>query len=214
MKNCFVLLLLISMNTISTSNAQAVQKGNVEASLGLGFGFYGTGNNIDDEINSIAIPGLINVRAQYAVAKWVSAGLIYERNGFLTDPDSTENAKSNNFYLGFTFRLLNKETTIVTTSLDLGLESNYSYEDEASKQEVTSKGGALQIGFGIKHFISEHIGIGYDFALASYAYDKLEDSDGNVWQYNDAGFGEPINLVNVEVGFVGVNHRIGVTYKF
>lgn len=209
MKKCFLGFLFLALLINHTASAQAVESGKLEAELGFGFGLYGLGDNIDNNESSIALPGLINLKAQYAITKWFSPGLMYERNGFITDPDSAENAKSGNFYLALTFRVLNTERTAVHTSINFG-SSNYEYEREGTNDKVSASGGAFQLGFGIKHFISDHIGIGYDFALASYAYDELK-VDGEVIQFLDL---DKLELVNYEIGFVGVNHRIGITYKF
>lgn len=202
---------IICLFFVQQSSAQAVQGKDVEVRLGLGFGLYGIGNNGPGDENDIAASGLLSLKGQYAIAKWFSLGLMLERNGYLTDPDSSENAIARNFYLSFCFRPVNKERTEVHINLDLGLGSNYSYEQEDSGEEISASGGTLQLGFGIQHFISEHIGIGYDFGLATYTYPQLENEDGDALQFYDVDKNE---VVDYEVGFVGVNHRLTVAYKF
>jgi hypothetical protein len=210
MKKTIVLLtVIIASASLHVLRAQAVPSGKLEAQLAVGFGLYALSDNVTDDVNSIGLPGLVNIKVQYAITKWFSPGLMYERNGFITDPDSAENAKSGNIYLSLTFRLANTEKTAVFTSLNFG-SSSYTYRNEFSKEKVTAEGGAFQWAFGIKHFISEHIGIGYDFALTSYAYDELKVGD-TVFQIWDA---DKKTLANYEINFVGVNHRIGVTYQF
>jgi hypothetical protein len=209
MKSILTLLVGFLLFT-NTSFSQCTKKGDIDGKVGFGFGIYNLANNDETEQNSGGVPGLITLSSAYALGDRWSLGLQYERNGFLTNKDSSDAARSHNLGLAGTYRFVNREKVAFYVDLILGI-SSFTYEKNqinGTLDKVTSSGSNLQLGLGMKQYFGQHIGWFWELAFTNYSYKKFTNKDGDVLKTDDGKFN------NLEIKMTGGNLRVGVCYKF
>lgn len=187
---------------------QIIQKNNVEIGAGIGIGIYGTSSNDSASTNSMAAAGLLQFSLHYAFNNRFSTGLFFERNGYITERDSSNKGYSLNPGLDFKFRLLNSESTTIFVNLTLAY-SYFKYEDIAAKNFVSSSGYTFQPGLGFSHYFSKTIGLFVQSNYATYKYNKLTDDKGNVLQTTQI-----TNKEDFRIKISGLNLKLGLTFKF
>jgi len=204
----FLLILLLPCFAFS----QAVEKNDLEIGLGVGLGIYGTSDNNPDKDsikeNSMAAAGLLNFSIHYAILKNFSIGILAERNGYITNKDSSNKGVSLNLGLDCQYRLLNKEKTLVFADL-FGGYSHFRYDNLSHKEYVIAKGNCLQLGIGFKHYFSKIIGMFIQSNYALYPYKKLVDTNNNIVKTGPAN-----NQKNYSIRISGLNLKLGLTFHF
>jgi hypothetical protein len=203
-----ILLVFLLLPIIGFS--QAVQKNDVEMAAGVGIGIYGTSDNNPDKDSSsessMAAAGLLNFSIHYAIINNLSIGILAERNGYVTEKDSSNKGVTYNVGLDCQYRLLNKEKTIVLANI-FGGYSRFRYEN---KQEwIVGKGICFHLGIGFKHYFSKTVGMFIQSDYALYPYKKLVNSKGELLKTG------PVNdQKNYGIKMSGLNLRLGLTFHF
>jgi hypothetical protein len=188
--------------------SQAIQKNNLELAAGVGVGIYGTSSNDSSSVNSMAAAGLIHLSLDYAMSNKFGVGLLFERNGFITERDSANKGVSLNAGLDVKYRVLNSEKTTIYFSL-AGAYSYFRYDDIRNDAWVSGNGFSLQPGIGFSHYFTKTVGLFIQSKYASYSYKKLQDTHGNVLQTNHL-----INNKDFSLKISGLNLKLGLTFKF
>ena len=187
---------------------QAVQKNNIELAAGIGVGIYGTSSNDSASENNMAAAGLMHLSLHYTISNRISTGLILERNGYVTERDSSNKGVSLNTGIDIKYRLLNSDKTTIFANLTAGY-SHFRYDDFTRKAFVSSNGYAFQPGLGFSHYFSKVIGIFLQSNYAIYKYNKLTDDKGNILETNSF-----TNKENFKIKISGLNIKFGLTFKF
>ncbi len=190
------------------ANSQAVQKNNIEIAAGVGVGIYGTSSNDSSADNSMAAAGLLHISLQYAISEKFSTGLFFERNGFITERDSSNKGVSLNTGLDVQFRVLNSEKTTIFFNI-AGAYSHFRYDDFSSNSWVSGNGLSIQPGIGFRHYFSKTIGMFFQSSYASYNYKKLADAKGNILQTSHIA-----DKKDLHIKISGLNLKLGLTFKF
>lgn len=192
--------------------SQAVEKNDIEIGLGAGFGIYGTSDNNPDadttNENSMAAAGLLNFSFHYAIFKNFSIGILAERNGYITNKDSSNKGVSLNLGLDCQYRLINKEKTLIFADIFGGF-SNFRYDNLSYHEYVTGNGVCFQLGIGFKHYFSKTIGMFIQSNYALYPYKKLVDSKNNVLKTGPVN-----NQKDYQIKISGLNLKLGLTFHF
>jgi len=191
----------------SQTFSQGVKQGNIGFDLGIGFGIYGANNNdvndsVDNGVNAAC--SLIPFNFSYALSNNFSAGLDFERNGFLNN-DSTF-AHSLNFGISGTYRFVNKEKCLFSFAGIVNV-SSLTFGDVYSDRRINGNGFNLQIIFTYSRFYGKHFGYFINTAYTFYKYTELYDEDGNYIKVNNGS-------VKYELSLFGANIRTGVCFKF
>jgi len=205
------LTLLLISNAIT---AQAIQKGDFEISAGSGFGFYGLATNEFEDNTNFGLPGVISLGVSYQLSNSFGLGINYERNGFLTDPDSNNKAVSNSIGLAVAYNVVNAEKNAVSLTLEVG-GSGFRYDDFKNEDYVVSTGGHLKLGGHYRHYFNDHLGFYLKLNLSSFTYTSFENQNGDqfkVYRLNDFGF--ITDERNFELRMIGMNFGFGLQYKF
>lgn len=188
------------------AEGQVISKGDIQVNAGTGFAIHGISSDDPNLQNDAALSGLINLSGYYNLSEKWGLGILYERNGFATEEDSSEAARSSNLMLGALYRIKNGEKGSFDISLLFG-PSYFEYERTDSGEKIRADGVTLQLGIGFKHYFGNTVGIFSDLLYSGYVYDKLEDEDDNVLQRSD-GKGD------VNIDFNGAHLRVGLALKF
>lgn len=202
------LLFLIAIFYPTFINAQVIQKTQLEIDAGIGAGIYGTTGNDSTSANSTAAAGLVQLSIHYAFSDKFSTGVLFERNGYLTERDSSNKGFSLNPGLDFKYRLVNSESTAIFVSLTFAY-SYFKYEDLAAKSFVSSNGYSIQPGLGFSHYFSKSLGLFIQSNYATYKYNKLTNDRGTVLQTKQVSDNE-----NFRIKFSGLNLKFGLTIRF
>ena len=204
----FLFILLLPCIVFS----QAVVKNDLEIGIGTGFGIYGTTDNNPDKDttneNSMAAAGLINFSIHYAIVKNFSIGILAERNGYVTNKDSSNKGVALNIGLDCQYRLMNKEKTLIFGNI-FGGYSHFRYDNLNLNEYVTGKSFCFQLGIGFKHYFSKTVGMFIQCNYALYPYKKLVDPDNNILKTG------PINdQKDYNIKISGLNLKLGLTLHF
>jgi hypothetical protein len=204
----FLLIILIPIFSYS----QAVDKKDIEIGIGAGFGIYGTSDNNPDsdttDENNMAAAGLLDISIHYAILKNFSIGILAERNGYLTNRDSSNRGVSLNLGLDCQYRLMNREKTLIFGEI-FGGYSNFRYDNLSYHEYVTGNGFCFQLGIGFKHYFSKTVGMFIQSNYALYQYKKLVDSKNNILKTG------PVNdQKDYGIKMSGLNLKLGLTFHF
>lgn len=209
MKN---IILLFTSALIYISGTAQYEQGDIDFSLGTGFGIYGGSTNNVDEVDTTGVDaacGLINVGVNYAIIDELSMGLSFERNSFVgqnNDSVSTDNyGLTNNFKFITEYRFVNSEKNALSFRAGLGL-SLLDFGDHMVSTFVKGNGLNFELGLNYEHYFGEHVGLFINAAYANYNYKKLENENGVIWRTNN-------DTDNFNIKFSGVNTRIGLQIK-
>jgi hypothetical protein len=195
--------LIIALNSV----AQMVNKGSFLRDAGTGFGLYQATDNDDSTGNSLVLPGLLNLYGEYQLTGRWGFGLLLERNGYLSDRDSSDRAHSFHAGISTAFRILNIKRTVVYAGALYGI-SSFSYKDLSNNRGVNSLGSNFQLLMGMRQYFSDHLGFFVHTCFTTAAYNELADEDGNILKTGDGS-----NKI-YRIRFSGANLRIGFSYKF
>lgn len=190
--------------------SQAIQKNDFEIAGGVGLGIYGTSDNNPEKDtsteSSMAAAGLINFSLHYAVINKLSIGILAERNGYVTNKDSSNKGVALNIGLDCQYRLINKEKTIVLANV-FGGYSHFKYDNK--EEWVSSNGICFQLGIGFKHYFSKTVGMFIQSNYALYPYKKLVNSKNEILKTG------PVNdQKNYSIKISGLNLKLGLTFHF
>lgn len=209
MKTTFLIFLLLLPVLVFS---QAVDKKDVEIGIGTGFGIYGTSDNNPEtdttDENNMAAAGLLNLSIHYAIVKNFSIGILAERNGYVTNRDSSNKGVALNLGLDCQYRLMNKEKTLIFGEIFCGY-SNFRYDNLSYHEYVTGNGLCFQLGIGFKHYFSKTIGMFIQSNYAFYQYKKLVDSKNNILKTGSVN-----NQKDYGIKMSGLNLKLGLTFHF
>ena len=208
-----VLFLFITSIVFNSAYSQVLQKGNVDINAGVGFGIYTiTSNDYEDE-KSAGVPGLLTLGVAYQLTDAWSIGLNYERNGFVTDPDSNNKAVLNNMGITGSYNFVNGEKNVLHAFLGIGY-SSFRYDNLKDEEYVVGKGPQFQLGAGWKHYFGGKIGMYMNFSVPYYNYTKFKNGDGEELKiYRTNVLGQVIENKTYTISMVGANFRIGLLLK-
>ena len=211
MKN--IIISLLAIFAVNQASAQALEKGDFDIHVGLGFGIYSVTSNDFEDDNSAGVPGLFSVGIAYQLSDKWSLGLKYERMGFLTEADSNHKAVSNNFGVVVAYNFINAEKDILNASFETGY-SSFRYDDFKDQAYVIGSGPEFQLSATWKHYFGEKFGMYMNMSVPYFYYTNFkngEDDKLKVASYDSQG-----NLIEerlFSVSMVGVNFRVGLLLK-
>jgi hypothetical protein len=209
------LLIIISLLSGFAVKAQCFKTNNIDISLGAGLGVYATTTNDTSAKKDGAAALIIPISIEYSFSKAFSAGLFFERNGFIrgtdsattsTPKDSLNSATSLNYGIKGTYRFVCKEKNALYLFFKLGA-SDFKYTDIKSSNYAKSQGLYYQLGLGWKHYFGKNIGMFIDAAYAGYSYNKIYDKTGIVMRTNG-------NSEDFKIKLSGANLNLGLSIKF
>lgn len=196
--------------------AQALEKGDFDVKAGLGFGVYSLSSNEFEDNSGAGIAGLINVSGVYQFSNAFSAGLDFERNGFATDQDSNQRARSLNFGFVLNYNLLNAEKNVIQPFLQFGW-SNFTFDNYDQGDYVQSRGSYFQLGLTWKHYFTDGFGMFVNASCPWYSYNEFQNSKGQTYEIsrNTGTLSNPDVETRVfQVHMMGLNVRTGLAFKF
>ena len=199
-------ILSLVLSTIFISAQAQYEPGDIDISLGTGFGFYGAKTNDSDVDTSgvNAAAGLLNLGVNYTIANNYSIGLNFERNGFLTDT-TTAYGYTMNYKLNFQYRFINGEKNALGLQAGVGM-SSLKFVDENSTDYVKGNGLTYEFVLLFHHYFGERFGMFINAGYGNYSYKELRDQDGDLWLSDDNSESKTFSLS-------GVNARIGIQFK-
>lgn len=215
MKSYFKMMAIFIV-TYTNVESQILTKGDVDISLGVGFGIYTFTTNDYEDNSTAALPGLVNINAAYQLSDKFALGITFERNGFVTDPDSNIRATSLNFGLTAGYNIVNSEKNVLQPFLVVG-SSNFRFDNYNNQDYVKSNGTQVQLGLSWKHFFGETIGMFLNFSIPYYSYNEFVNSNGDTYEVSRlvTKNGVPVIESRVLQGVMsGVNFRTGVNLRF
>lgn len=211
-----LILMTIIIVTCSNVDSQILSKGDIDISLGVGFGIYTFTTNDYEDNSSAAVPGLLNVSAAYQISDKFALGIAFERNGFVTDADSNVKATSLNFGITAGYNIINSEKNVLQPFLVVG-SSNFRFENFNNQDYVKSNGTQVQLGLSWKHFFGETVGMFLNFSIPYYSYNQFVNSNGDTYEVSRlvTKNGAPVIESRVLQGVMsGVNFRTGINLRF
>jgi len=128
------------------------ENGDIDLSLGTGFGIYGASTNDVDEVDTNGVDAaasLLSFRANYSLTYNLAVGFVFERNGFITPNDSSNTdsyGNSFNYRFSSQFRFVNSEMNCFALKGEVGY-SMFKFGDRVSNEYV--KGSGLTYEFGL-----------------------------------------------------------------
>ncbi|MEQ8323784.1 MAG: hypothetical protein RIC15_02230 [Vicingaceae bacterium] len=195
------------------AQSQALQKGNVDIHLGVGFGIYSFTSNDFEDNTGAGVPGLFSLGVAYQLSDKWSLGINYERNGFVTDPDSNNRAVSNNVGLVGGFNFVNSEKNVLHVNLEAGY-STFRYDDFKDEDYVIGTGSQIQLGAGWKHYFGGVMGMYMNFSVPFFNYSQFKNSEGEQLVVRRTNiFGITTESRDYSITMNGVNFRIGLLVK-
>lgn len=196
----FLILFVISFNVLS-------QEGKITLGLGTGVGIYGGSTNENGKKDTSAVDAacaLISVLGEYTFVERLSGGFLIERNGFLTNTDSSEKATSLNVFATEKFRFVDNENN----KIFVGLAEGYSYLSFATHDgHAYGNGYCFQAGAGWEHFFTENIGMSLSAWYVWYQYSNIYDAFNNPVMVNNG-------TDDFTLTFSGANIKAGLVVKF
>jgi hypothetical protein len=208
----FAIISIVSL----PSFGQALVKGNFDIRVGTGFGVYTLTTNDYEDNTTGAVPGLLNVGVGYQITDAFVLGIDFERNGFVTDPDSNNRAISQNFGLTAGYNFLNKEKNVLQAFLHVG-SSTFTFENLDNQNDVKASGTQIQLGLAWRHYFGEVAGMFINFSIPYYSYNEFKNSDGDVYEVGRTTIvnGQPKYESKVfQATMTGMNLRVGLALKF
>jgi len=214
MKKSLLVLLLTLFWVVIYSQEKKKQDYNFKFNIfaGSGVGAYHGTSNLDsteeDLINAACM--LINIQADYIVFKRFAAGVIVERNGFLTARDSSDRAYSLNIGISARYKFVDRDFNTFFAEI-LPAFSYFTYQKLNSTQEydiVESNGFGFHTGIGWNHYFNTHLGMFISTCFPVYWYNTIiNTSTGEILTINN-----PSEDLNIR--FSGLNIKLGVAYRF
>ena len=217
MKKLFLIAFIgfISISAFSQEkNSTSLTSSKFNIGLSGGIGIYGGKTNDKSATNdSTAVDAacaIIKLHTDYSLFNKFTIGFVFERNGFLTNKDSSNSASSLNIGITAKYKFINKEFNKLFIEL-MPAYSYFTYQNEENhqKDKVESNGFNFQVGLGWDHYFGKHLGIYLGSYYTIYKYNKIVNADN----------GEPL-LVNYppeefNIKLSGVNLlKLGLLYRF
>ncbi len=209
----FILLLFVSFLSLNTFCQVNTNPHKLNMGLGFGLGVYGgQSNDINDKNDTTAIDAacaIIKLNFEYSIINTLGVGFSFERNGFLSNKDSSDNASSLNFGLSLKFKFISKEFN--TLYLDvIPAYSYFTYQKETNNHtdKIMSHGFNFQAGLGWDHYFGEHFGMYLSTYYTLYKYNLLYDDENYILKVNNPS-------ENFKIKFSGMNVlKLGFLYRF
>ncbi len=200
-----IVLILLAMN----ANAQ-YEPGDIDISVGAGFGLYGAkaSDGSQDSSGVNAGSGLLNLGVNYAILDKLALGVGFERNGFLTQNDSTDSdtyGYSYNYRLNLNYRFVNSAKNSLSIQSGAGI-SSFKFGDRKSGETVSGNGFTYEFDLMWQHYFGEHVGMFLNAGYVGYIYNELRNQDGDLWIVDE-------NSDAITFSLSGVNARIGLQFK-
>lgn len=229
----FIILLLKNSFIFSQSNPKTgiYPKGTINVGLGVGFGMYGAQDNDTSSVETRkidAICGLIPAFVDYSISKAFTIGFQFERNGFLTEKDSTTGYKNRGNSINFDgtlkYRIINRKKcthydifskriptggSVLSSNLLLGYSYfTYKYKDAlGNKKELHGDGIHFQLCLQYDHYFNETIGYFLNASYNIYYYFQMFDEDFVLIEVNNKA-----DILAMTLS--GINLRGGLSIKF
>lgn len=200
------IIFMLALNAVVFS--QAVTKGSFETGAGLGFGLFQASNNDTTPGTATAASGVLQAHFQYAPIDDISLGLMFQRNGFLTERDSGNKVSSLLAGAGIQFRAVNGENTTLYFGLSGGPAWMH-YYNGADSNYVDGEGYWMDFVAGTRYFITHKAGIFVELAYHKQQYSHFDDKNNNLLMV-----GPYTDRREFRLGLNGMNLRVGLNFKF
>jgi hypothetical protein len=193
-------LIISFVFTNNLSRAQSFQKGTMDIDLGLGFGFYATQvtttiNSVDFSSTGHAGSWIVPLSFEYGIGNRVGLGLELVSDTYITQTDSTTNAKPNDhsteFALFGNYHFVRTEHIDFYGGLTLGVSSITINTDNSANGVFTSGGSFVDIHFNSRFFIGNHFAftLSLRFPTLNYANGTYTDDLQNSIPFSLFGSG-------------------------
>ncbi len=205
----------INSHAQEAESAKTLEGGEVLFDAGLGFGVHIFSTNEEEGNIGGGVPGLLYAGIGYNVLPNLALGVIYERNGYLTDPDSAFQVVSNNLGLSLNYHVFNRNNILLDLGMTFGT-SSFRFENFRNNESLESQGSQVKFLAGIKRYFNDNIGVYMAFTVPIHSYKTFKDQDGNVYEiydYNSLDFPIPDSKRNFEISLSGFNFNFGMTVK-
>ncbi|MDB5257582.1 MAG: hypothetical protein JWM14_2277 [Chitinophagaceae bacterium] len=212
MKNIGLLLFALCLPA-SSLYAQAFQKNDIIINAGIGLGLYGThseyvntstGERTNDDGGAASL--IVPITAEYAISNKWGAGLQMAPAFYAND---STNKKTSSFSLGVfgAYHFFTRDRIELYGRLGFGFASLQHREEKPDGEYSWRLGGAyIKPSFGMRTYISTHVGLFADLAFSAYGFSAGE-------------YKSPNGTVNLEDGKLrfnatGVEISTGIAFKF
>lgn len=201
------IIFFLSLCTIAIQCYSQDEKFSVN--LTTGFGIFGgsTNETINQDTTTVdAACAIFGLSGEYTFAEKFSVGILVERNGFLTNSDSSEKANSLNLYTIQKYRFVDNENNKIYVSLAEGY-SYLSFSNGNGSDNINGTGFSLQAGAGWEHYFTTNFGMSLSAWYAWYQYSNLVDNNNNNVMVNNSS-------ENLVLTMSGANVKAGLVFKF
>jgi hypothetical protein len=206
MNKILVLLILMSVYT-GGLYSQSVTAGQFETGAGLGFGLYHASGNDTAGGASIAASGVLTGHIQYAPVDDLSMGLVFYRNGFLTEKDSGNSIQSYLAGVKVVFRAVNGEKTLLYFGLSGG-PSWMHYDHRKNSNYVNGEGYWFDFVAGTSVYFSKRAGMFVELSYNKQHFTHFDDINHNLLMV-----GPLTNQREFALDLGGMNMRMGLNFK-
>src|ERR1044072_2784740 len=197
------LLFTLALGVCSFANAQLIDRNDIIMHAGIGIGIYhyqftDLQNNISnprDTSGSVQYP----FQLEYGVNRWLSGGLCFNFQKFLTDSALDERVTVMDIGVAANFHIpWNLEKFDLTGNIGYGY-SRFKYTiDDFNGFEALANGGVLFFGINPRIYFSknQHLGIEFWYRHTAHLYKNGEVSDrsGNSYHFKLDGPGNSFGL--------------------
>jgi hypothetical protein len=206
--NKILLLFVFAVFTVLNAFPQAVVSGNFETGAGMGFGIFQLSGNDTASENSLAASGILQGHFQYAPIDRLSLGIVFQRNGFLTNKDSGQSAQTYLLGAGIQYRAINAESTVIYFGLTGG-PSWMNFYDDKEDNYVKGEGYWIDLTAGARYYITYKAGIFIEMAYVKKHLTNFDDKNHDMLMV-----GPYTSRSKFEMDMAGMNLRVGVNFKF
>ena len=206
--NKIILLVVIYTVFAIRAYSQAVVSGNFEAGAGAGFGIFQVSHNDSSSENAIGVSGILQGHFNYAPIDNLSLGVLFQRNGFVTERDSGNSVQTWLPGASVHYRVINAESTTVYFGLTGGPSWIHFYHN-GSNNYVDGKGYWFDLVAGTRFFISDVTGFFVELSYNKQHFTHFNDKDNNLLMVG------PVNdRREYMLNMGGMNLRLGLNFKF
>ena len=206
--NKIILLFVMLIMIVVRAYPQAVESGNFEAGAGTGFGLFQLNHNDSSGSNNPALSGILQGHFQYAPINNLSVGILFQRNGFVTDRDSGRSVQTYLFGGGIHYRAINSENTVIYFGLSGGPSWMHFY-DKGQDNYVNGEGYWLDLVAGTRYYITNKAGIFVEISYNKQHLTHFDDKNNNLLMVGPVN-----NRQEFVLNMTGMNLRIGLNFKF
>ena len=162
-----------------SSYSQAVTSGSSELGAGLGFGIFHVSSNDTAGGTSLAASGVLQAHYHYAFRDEFSGGLLFQRNGFLTEKDSGNSVRSYLAGGSILLRAVNGEKTTVYFGLSGGPSWMHFYHSSTNTY-VDGRGYWMDVMAGTRIFFSGTLALFIELSYNKQHFTNFDDRNGNL----------------------------------